>query len=143
MDIIPENTGEKQDSRFVKGQSGNPSGRPKGALNHTTRAAIALLDGEIEAVTRKAIELALAGDMQAIKLVLERTIPVRKERPINIELPEINDISDIAEAHTLVIKAVSNGDITSSEGQTLLAFLDKAKKTFKDDAIDQALPSFW
>jgi hypothetical protein len=41
-------------------QPGNP-GRPKGARNRTTLAAEALLDNEGEALTRKAIELAMKG----------------------------------------------------------------------------------
>jgi hypothetical protein len=45
-------------NRWKKGQSGNPSGRPKGARHRTTVAIEALLGGEGEALTRKAIELA-------------------------------------------------------------------------------------
>jgi len=40
-------------SKFKTGQSGNPGGRPKGALNKATLATQALLDGEAEALTRK------------------------------------------------------------------------------------------
>ncbi len=49
---------------FAKGQSGNPGGRPRGSTNRATRAAELLLDGEAAALTRKAVELALAGDPQ-------------------------------------------------------------------------------
>ena len=45
-------------SKFKSGQSGNPGGRPKGALNKATLASQALLDGEAEALTRKVVELA-------------------------------------------------------------------------------------
>ena len=34
-------------SKFISGQSGNPSGRPKGALNKITMATRALLEGEL------------------------------------------------------------------------------------------------
>ena len=60
-----DNTGKRQDTRFKPGQSGNPNGRPKGSLNATTLAAQALLDGEAEALTRKAIEL---GDVDDVRL---------------------------------------------------------------------------
>jgi hypothetical protein len=63
-----EKTDTKQGARFRKGQSGNPSGRPPGARNKTTLAAEALLDGEAEALTRKAIERALEGDTTALRL---------------------------------------------------------------------------
>jgi Family of unknown function (DUF5681) len=59
---------------FQRGKSGNPDGRPKGARNKTTVAVEALLDGDAEAITRKAIELAKAGDGAAIRLLLKSTL---------------------------------------------------------------------
>ncbi len=51
--------------RPEKGQSGNPAGRRTGCRNKTTIAAAALLTGEAEALTRRAVELALVGDLWA------------------------------------------------------------------------------
>src|SRR4051795_3579038 len=53
---------------------GNP-GRPLGARNRATLAAMALLEGEAEALTRRCVELALAGDTTAMRLCLERLCP--------------------------------------------------------------------
>jgi len=55
---------------FEKGQSGNPAGKPPGCRNHASRAAELLLDGEAEALTRKAVALALDGDPTAMRLCL-------------------------------------------------------------------------
>ena len=52
-----------------------------------TLAMEALLDGESEALTRKAIGLALGGDITALRLCLDRVLPPRKDRPINFEMP--------------------------------------------------------
>src|SRR5271167_839746 len=78
------NSLQKQPARgqgrpFEKGRSGNPAGKPPGARNRATLAAEKLLDGEAEALTRKAIERANEGDGVALKMCLDRIIPVRRE----------------------------------------------------------------
>ena len=69
---MAENFEEKQQKQrgrpFIKGQSGNPAGRPRGSRNRATRAMQTLLDGEAQALTRKAVELALEGDTTALRL---------------------------------------------------------------------------
>ena len=64
----PRNNAAKTRGRpFTAGNSG----RPKGALNRTTLAAQALLDGKAKTITSKLIELAEAGDIYAIKLCMD------------------------------------------------------------------------
>ena len=64
-------TGRNTDGTFG---TGNP-GKPKGARHRATLAVAALLDGEAEALTRKAVDMALAGDRAAMRLCLERLAP--------------------------------------------------------------------
>src|SRR5215469_6310208 len=71
--------------RFQKGQSGNPKGRPPGVRNKATEAAEMLLDGEAEALTRRAVERALEGDATALRLCLERIIPPRRGRAVRLD----------------------------------------------------------
>jgi len=67
---IADKTGPKQRGRpFQKGRSGNPQGRPLGARNRTTVAVEALLDGEAEKLTRKAVTLALEGNVACLRPV--------------------------------------------------------------------------
>ena len=63
-----------ENGRFARG---NP-GKPKGARHKATQAALMLLDGEAEALTRQAVELALAGDTTALRLCLERIWDCRR-----------------------------------------------------------------
>ena len=71
---------------FEKGRSANPGGRRRGSRNRATLAAAVLLDGEAEALTRKAVELALAGDPVALRLCIERILPPCRERPVRLPL---------------------------------------------------------
>jgi Family of unknown function (DUF5681) len=50
--MTAEKTVPKQLKPFQKGQSGNPSGRPKGARNKATLAMEILLEGEADRLTR-------------------------------------------------------------------------------------------
>ncbi len=110
---------EKQQNRFQPGRSGNPAGRPKGARNKTTLAAQALLDGEGEKLTRKAIEMALAGDTVALRICIDRIIPPRRERGVNLDLPDIGGAGDAAPALAAIIKATANGELTPTEAKAL------------------------
>jgi hypothetical protein len=116
--------GEQRGKPFPKGQSGNPAGRPVGARNKTSLAVEALLDGEAEGLTRKAIDLANGGDMQALRLCLERILPPRKDRPVSFELPEINNPKQAADAISAVLAAVAKGDITPTEASEVSKIVD-------------------
>jgi hypothetical protein len=119
----PDNTDAIQ-GKFQKGQSGNPAGKPKGSRHKTTLAVQALLDGEAEGLTRKAVELALAGDITALRLCLERIAPARKDYPVAIELPEITSATNATEIIAAVLDAVANGSITPSEGGEVAKLVD-------------------
>jgi hypothetical protein len=54
--------------RWKPGQSGNPRGMVRGSRHKASLIAESLLDGECERLTRRAIELALNGDLQALKM---------------------------------------------------------------------------
>ena len=94
----PKPPGRARGRPFEKGRSGNPAGRRTGSCNKTTEAAAALLAGESEALTRKAVELALVGDPTAMRLCLERILPACRERTVNFALPPIESAADIAAA---------------------------------------------
>lgn len=104
---------------FKEGQSGNPDGRPRGSRNKTTLAMEALLDGQHEALTRKAIDLAKGGDLSALRLCLERLLPPRKDRPVAFEFPAIQSIEDAPKAMAAIAVAVAQCDLTPSEAAEL------------------------
>jgi hypothetical protein len=73
--------------------------------------------------TLKAVELAQEGNVVALRLCLERLIPPRKDRPINLKLPKVDGVEDIPEALGAVLKAVADGGITPQEGQSVAGML--------------------
>ena len=119
---------------FQPGQSGNPNGRPRGARNKTTLAVEALLDGEAESITRKAIELAKSGDGPALRLCLDRIAPARKDRSVAFELPKLESAGDAVKAATAIVEAVACGDLTPSEASDLSRVVEGFTRTL--EAVD-------
>ncbi len=92
--LTPKPPGRVRGRPFEKGQSGNPGGRRVGCRNKTTIAAAAFLAGEAEALTRRAVELALVGDPTALRLCLERILPPCRDRIVKFVLPPIESAAD-------------------------------------------------
>jgi hypothetical protein len=106
--------------RFRKGQSGNPKGRPPGVRNKATAATELLLDGEAEALRRKAVELALAGDAMALRLCLERIIPPRRGRKVRLgNVPPMRGAADLGGTMAAITAAATEGAITPGEAAEL------------------------
>lgn len=127
-----ETTGRDASGRFTEG---NP-GRPRGARHKATRAALALLDGEAEGLTRKAVELALDGDTTALRLCLERIAPPRKDAPVQFDLPPMQSAADAARAAGAVLDAVAGGDLTPTEGAHIMALVETYRRTLETSDLE-------
>jgi hypothetical protein len=132
MTETDNNTAPIQRGRpFPPGQSGNPAGKPRGSRNKATLALEELLDGEAEALTRKAVELALAGDMTALRICLDRILPARKDRPVAFELPAIDSAADAKTASAALLAAVAAGSLTPSEAAEVGKLIDAYLKAIE------------
>jgi hypothetical protein len=100
---------------------GNP-GRTRGSKNRTTLVASALLEGEAQELLRKAVELAMGGDVVMLKLLLGRILP--RDRLIKLDLTRMEFADDAVEAIGGVVRAVSEGRISPSEGAALAGLIN-------------------
>jgi hypothetical protein len=123
--------------------NGNP-GRPPGSKNRTTVLATALLEGEAEALMRKGVELAKAGDVVMLKFFLSRILP--RERPIELDLPQMDFADDAVEAIGSIMRAVSEGMITPSEAASMATLvrsyteaIDIADVVKRMDSVEAAI----
>jgi hypothetical protein len=135
-----ETAAPKQRGRpFQKGHSGNPQGRPPGARNAATVIAEQLLDGEAATITRKVIELAKQGDLVALRLCLERIVPPRRERPVDVTLPAMNSADDASKVMGAITAAVANGELTPSEAAELSRVIEGYVKAYEATEIERRL----
>jgi len=124
---------------FSKGQSGNPSGRQRGSRNKATLAVEALLDGEAEALTRKAVELALAGDTVALRLCLDRLAPPRKGRPITLEVGDVTSLNDLSAVQGEVVAALARGELTPEEAADVASVVEKLGQAWERRDLEERI----
>lgn len=134
----PENTGRKQDGQFLQGVSGNPAGKPKGARHKVTQAAMTLLEGEAETLIRKAIELALNGDITALKLCLDRLVPALKSisPPIRLEEGVPDTLTDTAK---IFVKEAAEGNIPPDIAAQLVSAVASVARVEEIEQVKQRL----
>jgi hypothetical protein len=135
----PENAGRNQDGTFAEGASGNPAGKPRGARHKVTRAIEEMLEGQHEALTQKAIDLALAGDGPALRLCLDRLAPPRKDVPISIQLPPVRSVTDAVEASASLLAAVAGGEVTPDEAGRVMALLSAHKSIVEAGDLERRI----
>lgn len=127
--------GRNRDGTFAKGHGG----RPPGARNKTTIAVSELLEGEAKKLTRKAVELALNGDVTALRLCLERIHPPRKDAPVPFELPPLEGAVGAASALQAILGGVAKGDLTPSEANNLAGLVEGYRKALETEEFERRL----
>jgi hypothetical protein len=131
---------QKQRGRpFVKGQSGNPAGRPRRTRSGSANAVQLALESEAEALGRKAVELALNGDAAALRLCLDRLMPLRRDRAVALALPSVRGAGDITAAMATIIAAVTRGKISPREGVDLAKLVDILMRAIETRDFDSRL----
>ena len=128
----PSNTEVPKKPRGRPFQRGNP-GRPRGSKNRTTRLLEQLMAREGDKLTRKAVDLALDGNVKCIEMCLDRLIPRRIGRPVNFTLPAVNGAKDVVVAMAAITNAVNDGSLTTEEAGQMVHILNgylKALETY-------------
>lgn len=112
---------------FKKGQSGNPAGKPKGAKDKRTELR-ELLKPHAAKLVQKVVDLALAGDVSALRICIDRIIPPVRENRLSIALPVVKDVAGCTAAQAKVLKAVTAGELLPGEAESLSALIENQRR---------------
>ncbi|WNK19364.1 DUF5681 domain-containing protein [Halomonas piscis] len=120
--------------KWKSGQSGNPKGRPPKATQELQR----LIGSRQPELIERTIQMALDGDMAAMKLLLERVLPPLKASaaPVSIELPEGGSLADNAKA---ILSAAANGQVPGDVASQLISAIGATAKVVEIDEISERL----
>ena len=128
-------TTKKPPAAWKPGQSGNPKGRPTGTGEVAKlRAAIA---ASVPAILQSLTDAAIAGDVQAAKVLLERTLPALKpaEQAQAVNIPE-GTLTDKGRA---VLDAVAAGELAPGQGAALLTAIGTLARVAEIDELTERI----
>lgn len=138
LHALPLPPAQPLECRDAKGRfaPGSP-GRPPGTRNRTTLAMEAMMEGQWEALTKTAIQMALRGDSTALKLCIDRLAPIRRGSSVTIpDFPAVAAIADVPKAQAALLAAVAAGHLSADEATPLSALL--AAYVTAVDVVDTA-----
>ena len=114
-------------------------GRPRGSRNKTTAVAQELMNSHAEPIVRKVLVMALQGDPSALRAVLDRILPVRKETPVKLGLLPMTTISDLANASEGVLKKVGSGKLTITEARGVTELIERRRQVIETEELAQRI----
>jgi hypothetical protein len=111
--------------RFQPGHSGNPAGRPPGALNKKTLAVEAAMAERAEEIVGSLMDRAKNGEPAPMRLIMERLAPTGRNRPIGIALPVIRTPEDVEAALAVVTAELAAGKLSIGEASALISLIER------------------
>jgi hypothetical protein len=125
--------------QFQKGQSGNPAGRPRGSRNKATLRMQELLEQEAEQLVDKVVKMALAGNIAAIRLCLDRLVPMRRNELLLYQMPSMQKAADAVSAMARITSAAVAGDVTPDEAAKLAKVISHYVNTLEATDFEDRL----
>ncbi len=118
---------------FQAGQSGNPSGRPKGIVDRRAEFR-GLLEPHAKELIEKLVQMAKCGDTTALRLCIERLLPrVKPDDGIIFPLPEggIDTGDNMLQIVNELTEAVASGQMTLEDAEKFTEFLSHQRMLIK------------
>lgn len=117
-------------AKFTKGQSGNPRGRPKGVVCQAKLRAVILKD--IPGIIETLVDAAKAGDVQAAKVLMDRSLPALKPTADPVAFQPGETLADTGKA---IMAAMSQGQMTADQGTALISALAGLARVVEVDEL--------
>ncbi len=121
-------------SRFEKGNNYS-TGRQRGARNKSTLWLDEIGRESTEKVIGAVLGEAEKGNMYAAAIMLARTWPRRRGRPVPLALPPVETTAGVLGAQAAVIAAMAKGEISPEEAASVANVLDSQRRAIETNDL--------
>jgi hypothetical protein len=123
-------------SKYRRGQSGNPTGRPKGIADKRVTLR-ALLEPHAPMLVATVVKKALKGDMAAMRICIDRLIPSLKARDAAVNIGSLE--GTLSEQGKAVLGAVTGGRVTPDEASSLMQAIAAQARIVEVDDFERRI----
>lgn len=113
-------------------------GRALGSRNRATTMLDSMAQGVAQVILNAAIAAALAGDVSAMKLILDRVYPARRGRPTPFKIEAVLTLP-VSQITAALIEAVGAGELTSAEAVDVSRLVNQHRAAIELDVIEQRI----
>ena len=117
--------------QFTKGASGNPAGRPRGIKDKRHRYAESI-DSMIPQILDCVYQKALAGDMTAARMLLDRTLPNKRPEQERVEIEHSGNIASDAQN---VLRSMLDGEVSPDVRASLFSAMTSVLKAIEVEEL--------
>jgi hypothetical protein len=110
-------------------------GRPKGSRNRPGSEADDLLEQHTLNILKTCMNQAVKGNPTALRLCMERAMPVNRNASIRTNLPRVKTAQDLEKAGANVIRDMGRGKITPAEGEKMMNIFESQSRIIADSQI--------
>ncbi len=121
------------------GRNTSGQGAPRGKPISTAQAVQAMLECEALRITQRLIDGALAGETQAVRMILDRVAPAPKDRAVPFNMPDIKAPADAPLIISALLKAVAVGDLAPSEAEAVAKLVEFYRRSVETANIEVRL----
>jgi hypothetical protein len=98
---------------------------------YTTLSCEAVFHNNAVYVAQNVVDKAMSGDVAAMRICMDKTLPNAVYRPIKINLPKINTAEDALDAMRAVVQNVVDGKLNLVEAKELINAVEKLSENIQ------------
>lgn len=114
-------------------------GRQRGSRNKKTIELQKLLDEYAPALMKKALGLALQGEVPLLRMFLDRKLPKISASPVKIGRMPSGTLDEVSQAHQTLIDEVASGNLDPAQAVHIDSLLETSRKVIVAEEVMKRL----
>jgi hypothetical protein len=92
-----------------------------------------------DALTRKCVAMALKENPVAMRVCMERLLPVRRDQPVRFKFPQVRTAAEADQALNALLQGSARGQLTPTETKQMAEILEGKRRMIETLELEQRI----